>query len=487
MQNTRRVLPVVVVILLLHLLITTAMLAPFDAPRPLAPASLDLSVQPNPPDLATLVQQADQIVRGRVAAVHSFWNERHTQIESTSVIDVRYTIFGTAVNQVTVRTEGGYLASEGLGMKSTNTATFAPGEDVLVLLKSVGTTYEVVENEAGKYAVLNGLAVNPHLRTQAVLSDLLPVIATALTTQGRSSLLPADWQQRELGVGSAGVLREDDFVYENLRWAGDDPNIRLKININTDEANGSDGSVTDFTNAIVGAAATWSLVPNAALGLLYDGPTTATDLSYNGVNEVIFFPLANSNVAGRTRLWFNQSRTILEADFWLNNAMEWDATANPSAPELDVQSASLHELGHWLGLGHDSDPGAVMYASLTTGTTKRQLHANDVAGISFIYPCANAPCIPPEYATPVITPTLTTTATPTPTSTGISTQTATPALTATTTATPSAMPSVTATRTPTPTLTATVTATPTQLPTAQPTTAPGRTDAAQVYLPLVQK
>jgi hypothetical protein len=496
METARRVLPVVVASLLLYISLASALIAPFAQSGQGVLDNLDLSIQGNALDFATLVQQADQIVRGRVVSTHSFWNERHTQIDSENVIAVRYTVFGAAKEQVIVRTEGGYLAAEDLGMKSTNTAAFALGEEVLIFLETTNQGDAVIASAAGKYTVLSGLAVNATLREEWPLSDLFAAIHATLAAQGRFAVLPPDWQQRETEVGTAGMLRDEDFVYEDLRWDGVDPMIRLKINVNTDEAGGSDGSVNDFRDAIINAARTWSVVPNAALGLLYDGTTTATDTSYNGVNEVMFFTLTNSNVAGRTRLWFNQSRTILEADFWLNNTMDWDTTGSPFGAELDVESAALHEFGHWLGLGHDSDSGAVMYASLTSGTTKRTLHANDIAGISFIYPCATVPCIPPEYATPATTPTLTPTPTPsatrtsTPTNTGVAPGTNTPTTTATPTVTLTASPtgSLTptgdpvTTRTPTPTLvvTATVTATTTLVPTTQP-------GAARVYLPLVQK
>lgn len=489
MHNMRRIMPVVGIVGLIHLLFTAALLAPIGQLWPTAPRSLDLSIQTVPPDLTALIAQSDRIVRGHVTEVRSFWNERHTQIDSENVIEVRYALGGEMVTPLRIRTEGGYLADEGLGMKSTNTPSFVTGEEVLLFLKANGATYEIVENEAGKYAVRDGLAVNPVLREQVPLADLLTAITNQLTVQGRSASLPTDWQERELAVAPASLDRTEDFVYEDLRWAGADPVVRLKININTDQAGGSDGSVQNFTDAIIAAAATWSLVPGAALGLIYDGTTTATDASYNGVNEVMFFTLNNSNVAGRTRIWFNANRTILEADFWFNDAMQWDTTGNPVSSELDLESAALHEFGHWLGLGHDSEAGAVMYASLTTGTTKRALHPNDIAGISFIYPCPDEPCIPPEYATPTVVPTSTPTLTPTFTPTPRATATPVPPRTVAPTATPSPRPSATPTRGSTPgaTLTATVSVTATLIATIQPTTPPGPTPAARIYLPLVDR
>ena len=54
--------------------------------------------------------------------------------------------------------------------------------------------------------------------------------------------------------------------------------------------------------------------------------------------------------------------------------------------EGDLQSALLHEFGHWLILAHCADSQAVMFAKLTTGTLKRELQPSDILGIRTIYP-----------------------------------------------------------------------------------------------------
>ena len=54
-----------------------------------------------------------------------------------------------------------------------------------------------------------------------------------------------------------------------------------------------------------------------------------------------------------------------------------------SAPYFDLQTVMLHEFGHALGLGHSAVVGSVMAAFY--GGTHRTLHADDIAGIQFIY------------------------------------------------------------------------------------------------------
>ncbi len=54
--------------------------------------------------------------------------------------------------------------------------------------------------------------------------------------------------------------------------------------------------------------------------------------------------------------------------------------------QIDLESVTVHELGHILGLGHSQDPNAVMYASIGEGVVKRDLQQDDINGIQTLYP-----------------------------------------------------------------------------------------------------
>jgi hypothetical protein len=84
--------------------------------------------------------------------------------------------------------------------------------------------------------------------------------------------------------------------------------------------------------------------------------------------------------------------------------MHFDADENWHAGAIvDLFSVALHETGHALGLGHSSNPGAVMYPyyRMQTGLT-----SDDIAGIQALYGAIGAPPVAPPATPPVQPPVL---------------------------------------------------------------------------------
>jgi hypothetical protein len=66
-----------------------------------------------------------------------------------------------------------------------------------------------------------------------------------------------------------------------------------------------------------------------------------------------------------------------EEDKWIDGA---------APDQYDVQTVSLHEIGHCLGLQHSSDSDAVMYPIIPANTERRILQSDDLTQLRSLYP-----------------------------------------------------------------------------------------------------
>ncbi|KAL7090372.1 hypothetical protein ACP275_12G036600 [Erythranthe tilingii] len=72
-----------------------------------------------------------------------------------------------------------------------------------------------------------------------------------------------------------------------------------------------------------------------------------------------------------------------------NGRLHYDAderwSVDPVANTIHLETVALHEIGHLLGLGHSSIQAAIMYPSVSAGTAKIKLNADDIQGIKALY------------------------------------------------------------------------------------------------------
>lgn len=164
-------------------------------------------------------------------------------------------------------------------------------------------------------------------------------------------------------------------------------------------------SAADFQAAIARAFATWQAVPTASIAYQFGGVTSAPPLDEDGSSTLGFVPRPDlDRVLASTSFTIDETTgEIVESDIFFNAAFPWSVAANGEAGKYDLESVALHEIGHFNGLGHSALgetellPGggrrvlgvaSVMFPiSLGTGSiANRTLKADDIAGISSIYP-----------------------------------------------------------------------------------------------------
>lgn len=164
-------------------------------------------------------------------------------------------------------------------------------------------------------------------------------------------------------------------------------------------------TANDLQAAVTRGFSTWQAVPTAAVTYEFAGFTDALPLEEDGLSTVGFVarPDMDRVLAATTFLFDMTSGELLESDIFFNTAFSWSVAAAGEPGRYDVESIALHEGGHFSGLGHSAlgetealaESGrrvigaeAVMFPiAFSAGSIAgRTLRADDVAGISDLYP-----------------------------------------------------------------------------------------------------
>ena len=165
-------------------------------------------------------------------------------------------------------------------------------------------------------------------------------------------------------------------------------------------------SAAQLQATVATSFATWEHVATAAVSTQFAGVTNAQPTQDDGLSVLGFLSdPSEPDVLGSTD-WLIDDVTgeIVESDIFFNSApaVPWSVSAGGQAGRFDLQSIATHEIGHFWGLGHSAlgeteqvsggrrviAKGAVMFpiAFSPGNTLDRTLQADDIAGISDLYP-----------------------------------------------------------------------------------------------------
>lgn len=125
---------------------------------------------------------------------------------------------------------------------------------------------------------------------------------------------------------------------------------------------------------------------------------TFTETSTPGLDDSIDFLFATGDHgdgapfdSGVLAHAYYPSSSVIGGDVHFNDAFTWEVGDTPGSDgKYDLLWVTVHELGHSLGLGHSTVPGAVMYPSVGADSAFLALSSDDVAGITAIYASASA-------------------------------------------------------------------------------------------------
>ena len=161
----------------------------------------------------------------------------------------------------------------------------------------------------------------------------------------------------------------------------------------------------DLQAAVARAFSTWEAVPTSSITYQFAGFTSSVPGDDDGRPTLGFSyqPELERVLASTSFIIDEVTGELLDADIFFNSAFPWSVAPGGERDRWDVESIALHEIGHLSGLGHSAlgetevsssggrrvlATGAVMFPiALAPGdVSERRLQADDIAGISDIYP-----------------------------------------------------------------------------------------------------
>jgi hypothetical protein len=166
-------------------------------------------------------------------------------------------------------------------------------------------------------------------------------------------------------------------------------------------------SSTQFQQAVSRAFATWDAVSAAQVSSTFVGFTLADPRQGDGATVIGFQnrPELDRTLGATSFMVDTTNGSIIEADIFLNSTFPWSVASGGETNAFDVESIALHEIGHLHGLAHSAmgetelrsggrrviAAESVMFpiAFSPGNISDRTLRADDIAGISDIYPAAS--------------------------------------------------------------------------------------------------
>ena len=187
-------------------------------------------------------------------------------------------------------------------------------------------------------------------------------------------------------ITSSGYTYDVGFSFGGAKWGSGVLSETYRINPNCADATSAEVSL------VSAAAATWSTV--SSFSFVNGGACTSTNNPppSDSKNDIYWASsgFTSSGILAWNRYWYYMDspyNRIFETDIVFNDSFNWgDGTGGT----FDIQAVALHELGHSLNLGDQYGPGdasesKVMYGMIPSGTQRRTLTEDDIAGIRWIY------------------------------------------------------------------------------------------------------
>lgn len=176
------------------------------------------------------------------------------------------------------------------------------------------------------------------------------------------------------------------YVTLSYRWPTGNLPIAIQINPNNIDVAGADEGI-----AVRNAMNTWNKYTGSFFEFADRGNSACNAPARDNVNCVVWRDTqSNGTALATTYSWFTGNQlTDSDIIFYGLSAgnIDYIWSTNPNGSnQFDVESVALHELGHALGLDHESCCNDVMNPAIGQNQIKRSLTTDDLNGVMAQYP-----------------------------------------------------------------------------------------------------
>jgi hypothetical protein len=342
-----------------------------------------------------LARFSDAIVVGRIASVSSGWDGAADTIYTYVSVDVSEVIKGGLhTGRLTIKQLGG--AAGPIGLEVFDQASFSSGEEVLLFLerRPRDHTLYTAALAQGKWNVRRRLDGAREARRDTDAETLVSVRGAVANVRSLTPAAPVDVSPADASSSQPFTLMTTPYLYTFFpaidMQAGGQPELR-------------GGGFAEIQTA----AMQWSAAGSTfryTIGST-NGPSRCASQFLSSYRVTISFldPCGEiSNNGGTLAIggsYFSTTASTIVNGRSFRLALEGFVINNDSSVALQFLRQSgcfhniqLHELGHVLGLGHSTDPAAVMFPSINTSCSASPsgLTPDDINGIQSIYPLSGS-------------------------------------------------------------------------------------------------